>query len=191
MANPNSSNRAKKARRLCALGLGFLIAMTATQVAADQMEAGAASDKAFARRICSDIMLMRQGTTQFAACSDSLTQTLAFLSQNSSMTVAFTQCQSAGLPLTTPAFATCVLDRHNELEDSPEPSGAVESVVVTAGKLSFPSQLKRAPFTEKTPKEKRRTIEYACAQLSLPPGLLAFSHCVSDLSLSLAEKMPE
>jgi hypothetical protein len=170
-----------------------VIAIITTGAAADQMETISASDKALVQSVCSDILLVHSGTVHFAACSDSLIRTLTFTSQKSTLTAAFAQCQNAGLPMATPAFATCVLDRRNSFEDAPEASNEGDTVVVTEGKLNFPSQLTRAPFTEKTPKEKRRTIEYACAQLGLPPGFLSFSHCVSDLSISLAaeDRLPE
>lgn len=182
---------AKSSRRhlkwSCARTGVMLAAAIVTGIAAYAQSVAQASPAAISlvESTCTDILLLRRGTVQFSACTESLIKTLRDGFRRSSIQTAITACGNNSLREGTAEFATCVLDHRNRLEAVPLANSEIESVVVTAGRLAFPSELKPISFVESTPTERRRKVEYACAQLGLVPGLGAFSQCVADLSMAL------
>src|ERR1700722_10754892 len=62
---------------------------------------------------CSRIMGLKPGEAYYAACRESLSQSLAAQSENRALAAAYWQCHQLGLASGSAAFSTCILDKEN------------------------------------------------------------------------------
>lgn len=139
---------------------------------------------ALAQATCTNVMRIRKGMVPFDACVESLSQTLASKNENKVLTKSYDDCFGAGHKEGTAGFALCVLDRkaRNDAEWDRAASSEVAKPIPDNFKESGPAQIS---YSASNPEERRRKMEYSCAQLGIPPGSPGFSLCVAELDNAL------
>jgi len=133
-----------------------------------------ASQGSLVATTCSQVMGLRSGETYFAACKESLSQSLATKADGQAIAAADNTCRQQGLVSGTAAFSICVLD--NENTGSGAPTSPMASV-----NFSGMSTERGKSFYEVAPVMRWNRERYACAQLGLIPGNAAFGQCITNL----------
>jgi hypothetical protein len=133
-----------------------------------------ASQGSLVAATCSQVMGLRPGETYFAACKESLSQSLAAKVEDQALAAADNTCRQQGLVPGTAAFSTCVLD--DEGAGSQASSSGMASV-----QFAGMSTESGKSFYEVAPVMRWNRERYSCAQLGLIPGNAAFGQCITNL----------
>jgi hypothetical protein len=123
---------------------------------------------------CSRIMGLKPGEAYYAACRESLSQSLAAQSENRALAAAYWQCHQLGLASGSAAFSTCILDKENAGE-----AGFTRALTV-ADSVSANASADKS-FYEMSPTVRWGRERYACAQMRLVPGSDDFRQCIDNL----------
>lgn len=139
---------------------------------------------ALVRATCEGIMRVGHSAVDLAACTQSLSDSLAAREEGYVAVQSDKACAAQGFQPGTAQFATCVLDHKRGF-------GAART---NAAADNAPAQLTYDPakdvgasqgYYDASFDTKRRREEYSCAQLGLDPDSSAFGQCVADLDANL------
>jgi hypothetical protein len=123
---------------------------------------------------CSRIMGLKPGEAYYAACHESLSQSLAAQSENRALAAAYGQCHQLGMVSGSAAFSTCVLDKENAGE------AAFTRALTVADSVSANAGADKS-FYAMSPTVRWSRERYACAQMRLVPGSDDFRQCIDNL----------
>ena len=156
------------------LGAAGLAAMVAGLALASPHSASARSDGAGAvSQICAEVVGLAPNEKHFAACVQSLSDSLGSLREGEGTGLARRDCLGRGYRPDTPGLAECELAAtpagppHGPTFDAPVPGGA-RSYFVVSRETAF------------------RRDQLACARLGFDPAQSAFADCASELRGALA-----
>jgi hypothetical protein len=166
--------------------LSFLIGISALAVAggcAAQSSRPAPQQAALIQATCRNIMRVGHSGVDLAACTESLSDSLAAREQGYADVQSDRACSGEGLTPGSAQFATCVLDRKRHYQAAP----ALMAVNGTPQLTYDPSKDVDASenYYDASFDTKRRREEYSCAQLGLDPDSGGFGQCVASLDASL------
>jgi hypothetical protein len=133
-----------------------------------------ASQGSLVAATCSQVMGLRPGETYFAACKESLSQSLAAKAEGQALANAGNNCRQQGLVPGTAAFSICVLDNES-------PGAGTTSSPMASVKFAGTSMQSGKSFYEVAPVMRWNRERYSCAQLGLIPGSAAFGECITSL----------
>ncbi|HLY78835.1 MAG TPA: hypothetical protein VKQ70_05645 [Caulobacteraceae bacterium] len=124
-------------------------------------------------QICASVIGLAPGEKHFAACAQSLAESLHNLRQGEGYAMARRACLGRGLRPNTPGLAQC------ELTATPadDPQGPALDTAVPGGARSYFLVSRDVAF---------RRDQLACAKLGFDPAQNAFADCASDLRAALA-----
>lgn len=152
----------------------FLLAACAALPGANNLADRSPQEVSLINDTCAKVMGLRRGEGYYGDCQDSLARSLAQRDAAYALSAADDACNRQGLKHGSPAFATCVLDRHSE-GNAP----ALQPVTLSEG-----IRPGRSYYTV-TPDVQFQRKRYACAQLGLTPGSGLFDDCLTGLQGSL------
>jgi hypothetical protein len=125
--------------------------------------------------LCQNVVGLAPGEKHYAACAQSLAQSLQGVQHSRHMIVARRECLARGLEPDTGAFADCELAAARE--EARPIEGATATSPIPGGTRSY-FMISREVAHQRD--------ELACARLGLDPDQGAFGVCVADLKTALA-----
>jgi hypothetical protein len=133
------------------------------------------------RETCENIMRLGHNEVALAACTDSLSESLAARQQGYADVQSDRACSGEGLAPGSAQFATCVLDRKRHGAPALMAANSTSQLTYDPGKDVGASE----NYYDASFDTKRRREQYSCAQLGLDPDSGAFGQCVASLDASL------
>jgi len=133
-----------------------------------------AAGASYVRAVCNTVLQAGVGTSENAACSASLTQTVQYQIEAVALASASAACRTSS---SAASFSICLLDRRG--------SAATAPILGDVAAIAHPARLSLTSFGSSAFEERRRKEEYACAALGLSPDGLAFTQCVADLGSAM------
>ena len=125
-------------------------------------------------QVCERVVGVSPGEKHYAACVQSLSDSMRNLRQGQGVAMARRDCLARGLTPQTPAFAECELaaaparvSAAGDPGETPEPGGSRSYFMISRGTAFQRDQL-------------------ACARLGFDPDQEGFSGCVADLRAALS-----
>ena len=169
--------------RALSLLIGISAFAAAGGCAAQSSVSASPQQAALVQATCKNIMRVGRSGVDLAACTDSLSESLAAREEGYAAVQSDQACSRMGLAPGTAQFATCVLDRKRHYQGSPALMAANSTPQLTYD----PSKDAGASedYYDASFDTKRRREEYSCAQLGLEPDTGAFGQCVAGLDASL------
>ena len=153
---------------LCLSAAAASLALASPMAASARTESG---DRA--GQICAGVVGLAPGEKHFAACQQSLSESLHNLRQGEGFASARRDCLGRGYRPNTPGLAQC------ELAATPtsQPRGPAYDALAPGGSRSYFLVSREVAF---------QRDQLACAKLGFDPAQNAFADCASDLRAALA-----
>ncbi|HTX49300.1 MAG TPA: hypothetical protein VME40_07920 [Caulobacteraceae bacterium] len=126
--------------------------------------------------ICAGVLRLPQGERHYAACIQSLSNSLRSADSRSALSEARAACLRRGAASGTPALAECTLDAADTRPAADADPAPMRNIAPPGGTRSYFAIPPSTAF---------RRDQLACAELGLDPAGAAFSACAIDLKAAL------
>jgi hypothetical protein len=123
--------------------------------------------------ICQHTMRTQSWTSDYGACTESLTATMAAMSQSAVTQQARRTCEAQGVRGEGAAMAMCIVNTRQGAAAAPL---SIDASIIPTGAQSY---------TRMNAKEQHQAEQQSCAALGLQPEGAAFQSCVHSLDAAL------